>query len=329
MQDMRKHKGLRDAEKYAVLASAYDSPEAQEGTAVKNADVGGYRTKTVRAGDFLYVSCYPLIGCNADRKQRERLRELKVRTASSAKLRAKYAKYNNRRRVTEFEQLVHANMVNGDLHVVCTYAFQDYTDYNAIQTLRRAEVKKYVYNYIRKIKRFLKCYGCDLNEFRWICVTVTREGMEDSVRPFPERHHHHIFMHGVPSELRKDIENMWNYGYCNADRLHDSGAGFGAISAYVARQESSANGENGGERSYTTSRNIKRPRVTTSDSKISRRRAAKIAADVAVNAREIFERKLFQGFRLVEDAQVKISGYTAGVYIYAKLRRNTGIFMRD
>lgn len=61
--------------------------------------------------------------------------------------------------------------------------------------------------------------------------------------------------------------------------------------------------------------------MTTCDSKISRRRAALIAADVLVNGREIFEEALFPGFRLVEDVRVTVSDYVAGAYIYAKLRR--------
>ena len=67
------HRGekLRDGGRYAVLAAAYAS-EAREGTRVDHDAVGGYRTKTVQAGEFLYVSVYPLIGCNADREQRAR-----------------------------------------------------------------------------------------------------------------------------------------------------------------------------------------------------------------------------------------------------------------
>ena len=318
---MPKKARLRDSEKYAVLASALESPEAQEGTRLKSDAVGGYRTKTVRAGEFLYISCYPLISCAADREQLKRLEDFKIQKEKNAKLRAKYAKYNNARRITGFEQLVHTNFVNGDLHVVCTYPLQDYRFYNELEFRTRDDAKRESYNFIRRTKRFLKRCGCDLKEFRWICVTVTKESMDDSARPLPDHHHHHILMHGVPPELRGDIEKLWNYGTCNADRIHDSATGLADVAGYVARQESSCNGENAGQRSYTTSRNIKRPKVTTNDSKISRRRMAQIAADVMFAGREIFEEKLFPGFRLIEDVQVKTSEYVAGAYIYAKLRK--------
>lgn len=316
------HRGekLRDGSRYAVLAAAYAS-DAREGTRVDHDAVGGYRTKAVHAGEFLYVSVYPLIGCNADREQRARLKAFSGDRERDAKLRAKYARFNNKRRITEFEQLVHANMVAGDLHVCCTYAMQDYALRDGLADRSREDAKREIWNYLRRVKRLLKKHGCKLDEFRWICVTVTKESLKEAPRPRPDSHHHHLLMHGVPAELRLDLEQLWPHGYCNADRLQDSENGFSAIAAYVARQEGCANGANRGERSFSTSRNILRPRVTTSDSRISRRRVAAIAADLRMDGRTILEERLFPGFRLVEDVRVTVSDYVAGAYIYAKLRR--------
>ena len=311
---------LRDAGKYAPLAAAYASEGMQEGTSLNHTEVGGYRTKTVRAGEFLYVSMYPLIGANADREQRKRLEELQAEGLKKAKLRLKYMRYNNKRRATELEQVVHANFTTGDLHVTCTYGQQDYRDYDNLIFRTRDEAKHAIRNYIRRVKRLLKRHGVNMDEFRWICVTVTKEAQQEAARPLPDKHHHHLLFHGVPANLREDVERLWPEGYCNADRMRESSDGLAAIAGYVARQESSANGENAGERSYTTSRNIIKPRVTTSDSKLSRRRAAMIAADVRAFGGEIFD-KLFPGYRLTEDATVHTSVFTAGAYIYARLRK--------
>lgn len=311
---------LHDAAKYAPLAAAYEREDIQQGTRIDHSDVGGYRTKTVRAGEYLYVSMYPLIGANADRRQRQKLAELEAERGKNARLRAKYARYNNKRRITEFEQLVHANIEPGDLHVCCTYAQQDYEDHASLIFRTREEAKKDIRNYIRRVKRMLKKNGCDLAQFRWICVTVTKESLKEAAQPLPDRHHHHLLMHGVPEALRSEVENLWKEGYCNADRLRESAQGFADIAGYVARQESSANGENAGERSFTTSRNIIKPRTTTSDSKISRRRAALIAADVRAFGTEIFA-KLFDGYRVTEPPTVNTSIFTAGAYIYARLRQ--------
>lgn len=321
---------LKDGAKYAVLAAAYQGEGIQEGTALKRDGVGAYRTKTVRAGEFMYISCYPLINAKADKMQRERLAGFlatvkgggskDLNFAARANLIAKYNKYNNSRRIREFEQMVHANFEKDDLHVCCTYAMQDYENYGEVRHRDREEARKEIRNWLNRVKRLLRRHGCDLSGFRWICCSVTKTSLKETDRPRPDTHHHHLLVHGVPLELRTEIERLWPFGTCNADRLQDSSDGFAGMSGYIARQENSANGENAGRRSFTTSRNIIRPKVTTNDSKISRRRVSMIAADVQAFGREIFE-KIFPGFRVVEPPKVKLSDFVAGAYIYAKLRR--------
>lgn len=311
---------LRDSEKYAVLAAAYASEDMQAGTKLDHGDVGGYRTKTVVAGEYLYISCYPLIGYNADRTLRQHMEQLAEGRIKKAKVRARYNKYNNKRRIQEFEQVVHANFTKGDFHVCCTYENQDPDRPDLFEYRDREEAMQDRRKFINRVKYLLKKNGCDLSQFRWVCCTVSKEGNPEALRPLPDRHHHHILMHGVPEELRNQVEKLWKFGYCNADRLQDSDKGFSAMAGYIARQEGSFNGENPGKRSYSTSKNIIRPTVRTATNKLSRRRAALIAEDVRVAGREIFE-KLFNGYRLIEDANVVISTFTAGAYIYAKMRK--------
>lgn len=311
---------LRDSEKYAVLAAAYASEDMQSGTKLDHGDVGGYRTKTVTAGEYLYISCYPLIGYNTERKERQQMAQLEEDKNKKSKIRVRYNKYNNKRRIQEFEQIVHANFEKGDFHICCTYEGFDPDRPDEFEYRDREEALQDRRKFINRIKYLLKREGCDLSQFRWISCTVTKEGNQESINPLPDRHHHHILMHGVPEELRNKVEQLWKYGYCNADRLQDSDKGFSAMAGYIARQEGSFNGENPGKRSFSASKNIIRPTVKTATNKLSRRRASMIAADVRVAGKEIFE-KLFEGYRLIEDANVIISTFTAGAYIYAKMRK--------
>lgn len=319
---MRKGK-LYDADKHAVLAAVY----AKDNLAVTNANVGAYRTKTVKAGEWLYVSCYPLVPANIRRDQDARLVQLDQSGAlkKGGKLRAKFNQYNNMRRALKFEQLVHANFKAGDFHVCCTYELEDWEgDRSQIAERTREDAKRDIRNYLKRLKRLLKKHGCDMDEFRWIVCTVTKESVKEAANPRPDSHHHHLLISGIPEYLRGEAERLWDLGYCNADRLQDSkSTGIAAMSGYIARQEGSTNGERAGEKSFSCSRNIIRPEEKASDAKISRRRVSQIAADVRANGKEIFE-KVWPGYRLTEEPKVLTSEFVAGAYIYARMRVKEG-----
>ncbi len=312
---MKKGK-LHNAERHAVLAAVY----AKGDLSVDNSNVGAYRTKTVKAGEFLYVSCYPLVPANIRREQ-DAMLTAKDGEMKQGKLRAKWNRHNNMRRSWKFEQLVHANFGPGDFHVCCTYEVEDWdADRSGIIDRSREDAKRDIRNYLARLKRLLKKHGCDPEQFRWISCTVTKESMKEAANPRPDSHHHHLLISGIPEELRTDAERLWNLGYCNADRLQDDrSTGIAAMAGYIARQEGSASGERAGEKSYSCSRNIIRPEERASDAKISRRRVSLIAADVRANAREIFE-KCWPGYRLSDEPKVLTSEFVAGAYIYARLR---------
>ena len=312
-----KSKRLFDGEQYEVLAAVY----SKAGTEVRNDAVGAYRTKTTRAGDCLYINCYPLIGAEVQRSQRERLDTLK--NSKERAVQAKYARYNNARRVRMFDMLVEANILPNDLHVCLTYEYDNSLtmDYGRQEYRSREDARRDVRNWLSRVKRLLKRHGIDDRELQWILVTVTKEGSEEDRNVRSPKHHHHILLHGVPEELRNEVERLWPLGFANADRIQRGDKSLGALSGYVARQEGAANGEHArGERSFSTSRNIIRPEVRTSDARISRRRVAQIAADVRAKAAQVFGR-VYPEYRLVEEPKVMISDFVAGAYIWAKLVR--------
>lgn len=314
---MKQKRRMIDAEQYEVLAAVY----SKDGTEVRNDSVGAYRTKTTKAGDCLYISCYPLITMEANRVQQEKLEQLHKDNRRAVM--AKYARYNNARRTRQFEMLVEANIFPNDLHVCLTYEYDNSAswDYGKQEYRTRDEARREVRNYLARVKRMLKRHGCDLNEFRWILVTTTKESTGDDREERSPKHHHHILMHGVPEWLRNAVERLWEYGFANADRLQRGDKSLGAMAGYIARQEGAANGDHTrGERSFSTSRNIIKPEVKTSDARISRRRVAKLAADVRGNAAEIFG-KIYPEYRLAEQPKIMISDFTAGAYIWAKLIR--------
>lgn len=322
---MVKGKHLYDSRKFEEMAAVFHPLDMVEGTRVDHLRVGAYRTKTVYAGDFVYVYAYPMIDRAARMEANANLEIYTRKKKRDKNLLVRYAKWNNARRVNEFEQLVHAAFQKGDLHISLTYDFHDFyaRRMNEDGFMEREDAMRLLGNYLKRVRRLLKRNGCDLNEFWYVAVTVTKDRMPDAVKPWPKTHHHHLLVHGIPDSLRSEVEDLWPFGYCNADRMKSSDEGLAGVAGYVARQESSASGENGGKKSYTTSKNIPRPVVKTRDNHISRRRVAQLCADVRVAGREIFER-LYPGYETVADAKVSVSEFTEGAYVRVKLRRKNG-----
>ncbi len=308
-------KGI-DSQVYEVLAAAY--PKAT--TQVNHDEVGAYRTKAVRAGDFLYLQCYPLITVPANKRQKRTLEQL--RDEKRLKMLVRINRYNNRKRALEFEQLVQENFGKGDLHIALTYATQDWSMEREPEYYTREEAKAHLSYFIVKLKRLAVKHGIDPKTIKYIRVTVTKEGNHEGIGDRPDTHHHHMLLSGFPEELRTEIERLWDYGYCNADRLQPNDKGIAEVANYIARQEGSANGAHTKkyDRSWTGSRNLKKPKVTTSDTRLSRRRVGQIAEDVRLSGKAIFE-KIYPDYRVVEWPEVTVSEFTAGAYIRVKLRR--------
>lgn len=307
-----------DAERYAVLAAVH----AKGGTEVSNESVGAYRTKVIAAGEMLYISCYPLLGSRDVKREQDLRLELMHSAIKDTESRthwgiySKYSRYNNKRRMREFEILCNANFGKNDLHITLTYDMTDRVDvyHDRDDYLSEDETKKHVRNWMAKVKRVLRRRNVDLEQLRWVWVPVKKIGVEG------ERHHHHLLMHGVPVELRTAIEELWEHGFCNADRLQPNGKGISEVANYVARQEGAANGSTYKRHSYSTSRNIIKPEAKSSDVKVSRRKVQQIAADVRQRGVEILN-KIWRGYTAIEPPEVVVSDFTAGAYIYARMRR--------
>lgn len=262
----------------------------------------------------------------AHQSQREMLDDLRAKKASASAL-AKYNRCNNRRRQLKCEQLAHANFGRGDFHATLTYEVEDWdrrSDREPVGRRDREDAKRELTNWFARVKRLLRRHGVDLTKFKWLRVTVTKAGNPEGQRERPETHHHHVLLGGVPEELRGDVERLWPYGYCNLDRLQPDDKGLAEVANYIARQEGSASGQHSRakEKSWSGSRNLKRPVTYTSDIRISRRRVSQIAADVRRAGREIFE-AVYPAYRTVEEPTVTLSDFCAGAYIRAKLRIRT------
>ena len=319
------------AEKYEFL---YDK-SAQGGFDLRMRQVARQRVKTVKAGDMLYIASFPLWNTMAQGQQARGCKP--TREAQRA--------INQRNRRLHLEQMVHLNFGKGDYFFTATYTERPHgnvrlgEEYYRDEPRDEQEAQSNVRKFIRALRRLVKQKGGDGSALKYLYITEQTQSRHPDPAYEQERYHHHMFIGreaGNGVELTRDeIEQTWARmpfasGRTRCDYLQpDRVTGLSGVAGYFLKSEK---GEQTGRdktgrskryHRYAGSKNLKKPRATVADHKISSRRVERLAADVRASGKEIFE-KLYPGYALYEEPVVKVSDYVAGAYIYARMVRKEG-----
>ncbi len=247
----------------------------------------GYRVKTIRSGEQVEVEAFPIWATAPTMPDGS-----PIRKSAEAIARA-----NARNACKYFERKMNANFCYLDYRIDLTYADDRLPD--ASQAQRDAQ------NYLRRVKYACKRKG--LPPPRYMGVS---EGKREGSRQ--KRVHHHIVISCGLS--REELEAIWKKGRVRTDRLQADRYGYTALARYLMKEPE-------GAKRYFCSRNLKEPVITVSDTKLSLRKAERIAQSAEENAPAIFL-KLYPDHEFL-DCQVKRSDFVAGVYIYVRLRKMT------
>ena len=244
-----------------------------------------YRTKTIRSGEQVEVEVFPVWSTAPTMPDGS---PVKKSPEAIARANAKNArKY--------FERKLNCNFTDQDYRIDLTYA-DDYLP-DADQAQRDVQ------NYLRRVKYACKKQGLPPPKYMGVS-----EGKREGSRQ--KRVHHHIV---ISCGLTRDaLEAIWKKGRVRTDRLQADRYGYTALARYLMKSPE-------GAKRYFCSRNLKEPVITVSDTKISLRKAERIALAAEESAPAIFT-KLYPDHEFV-DCQVKRSDFVAGVYIYVRLRR--------
>ena len=247
----------------------------------------GYRTRTIKAGPRLEVEIYPIFG----RENSGRLRAAKKNLTPEA-----VQRNNEERSRRKLVQLIDANFTEKDYHVTLTYAGNP-PSYE--------QARKDVKNFLRAVKRKREQRGLD--ELKYV---YTIEDEQDGKR---KRIHIHAIMNGGIS--REELEQIWGQGYANADNLQPDENGLEAIARYITKQQKN-------RRKWARSRNLKMPKVRTSDTKVSNARVRRLAVDFPNSAKEIMER-LYPNYTHTRTI-MRFSDVVDGAYIRCVMRMTKG-----
>jgi len=244
----------------------------------------GYGTRTTVAGPRLEAEVYPIFG---------RATEAELRRAKKTNITPeKQARLNHERSIRHLVQLVDANFDERDIHLTLTY--RNAPAYGRAQKDMR--------NFTLRIKRLREKRG--LPALKYI---YTIEGDDDGNR---ERIHIHMLMNGDMD--REELEQIWQKGYANADRLRPDENGLEAIARYIVKQQKN-------RRKWCASRNLKQPKYRTSNSRVTNARVKRIAFDFKNMAKEEME-KVYPGYQFVK-CSVRYSDLVDGAYIRCVMRK--------
>ena len=243
----------------------------------------GYRTRTIKAGQRLEVEIFPIFG----RETTGRARKAKQNLTPEA-----VQRNNEERSKRKLIQLIDANFDERDIHLTLTYLGTP-PKYEQAQT----DVK----NFLRAVKRKREKAG--LEPLKYI---YTLEGNDDGTR---ERIHVHMVMNGGID--REELEAIWGKGYANADHLQPNENGLEALARYITKQQKN-------RRKWARSRNLKKPKQRTSDTKVSNARVKRMALDFPNSAKEIME-KLYPEYMHVKTV-MRYSDVVDGAYIRCVMR---------
>lgn len=250
---------------------------------LKSSCIKKWRQKTIKSGDVVEIEIYPLWDTMATNRGK------KINPTSEEQI-----KINERNRRKHVARLINANFTDGDLWITLGYK-------SGLNPPDYKTARKHLTNYLATLRNYCKKHD---QEFKYIYVT------EKSSRG---RYHHHIICN-FPD--RNIAEEKWKFGkYPNTKNIKKEDGHIDGLANYITKEIK----EEKNQKSYGWSRNLKKPKITIADTKVSKRRAQKMAT----NEHELiaYLTKDQKGAKYLS-SKVRYSDYTDGAYIYAKLIKN-------
>ncbi len=238
-----------------------------------------YKTKTIKSGKMVEVEIYPVFYKKKDMPGKKVKKTRKAQQNLNDK--------NARKTVT---RLINANFDKGDYW--CTFNFSE-------NPTSFEEVDKIMGNFIRRLNYKRKKQG--LPNVKYVYVTEIGKG---------GRAHVHAVMDGLLD--RDTVEDTWKHGKRNhVRRLDPDDFGLTGIATYLSKDPK-------GRKRWKASRNLKKPKVTSSLTKFKRGRVLKM-----VRNQNLIETELKKEYPKLKylDADVRQNDINSMFYIYVRMVR--------
>lgn len=192
------------------------------------------------------------------------------------------ARINRKNREKKLLRKIYCNFSKSDYFITLTFK----------KKVDEAAAKKSIINYLRRLRRL---YQKENKELKYIYVLEKGQG----------NIHFHMLINCF--EVAAIVDN-WKEGFVKLKSLRDS---YENLARYLLKEAKDRS------RAWNCSKNLKEPKITTNDSKFSRRRVEKMRDKL-----ELFDivEKLYPDYTYT-DSFVKDGIFIDGVYAYIKMRR--------
>lgn len=281
------------------------------------------REQRIKAGNMLDISFYPIF---------ENGRRVPSRLPKHNGSSPEQAKYNYKQSIRKVVRLVNANFNNSDLLIHLTFN-------NEHSPATEDEARKYITNYIRRIRRkrgaelksTLKALEAlpnvealktererlitrkkKLSEPLRYIYTIEKTVYKTGIRAGQANFHFHGFITGGLS--RDELEKLWSCGGINADRFQPEKFGCESAAKYIMKDPQ-------GRKRFAFSKNLKQPeRMKPKDGETSRRTVEKMATQ-RIDDKSYWERR-YRGYSFVrcESVYNPYNGYYYVNVIMFKMR---------
>lgn len=198
---------------------------------------------------------------------------------------------------------LHTNFKAGDLIMTLTY--EDYY----YPTKERAQ--KDIRNFFTAIRRERKKAGMEPLKYIYVIEYVSDPENTNKIRI-----HHHLIINSMDRDL---AESKWKKGRVNAKYADPDGDfGLEGFGRYITKTAFSK-----GEHAWQGSRNLKKPIIHESVTKLTRKKMYEMVRSGDDIGRMM--EQMYQGRFRYLDSKIYCSDYVGGFYIYGRLRKKEGV----
>lgn len=250
------------------------------------------KVKTIMSGPILESEIYPVYERRIDTPRADK----KNATEDAMK------NYNDKMAMKQMVRIINTNFGQDDLYITLTYPDK------ILPT--EAQARKDMSNYIRRLKTARK--KLNLPELKYLYV-IEFVSEEEAVYSRKVRIHHHLIINKMDRDLAEEIwKSAKPKARAESRRLQPDDFGLEGVARYLGKWKK-------GKKRWYSSRNLKKPKVNSSVTKLSKRKVEKIAREPD-RWQGLFESMYKNKYTLL-DVEVFYSEIVAGYYIRARMRQ--------